>query len=126
MGNSESDSGTGIPAWQKAQSTTTETSSENGQRADATIEQARKFLQDGEVQKATRERKTEFLRGKGIDQAVITQLLDEGDKELDTKVCDYESSCPFARCADRHYRKLLRISQRITLRKTLHRPLHRL
>lgn len=53
----------------------------------STLEQARKFLQDDEVRQATRERKVEFLKSKGIDEAHINQLLaEEESSETATKV----------------------------------------
>ncbi|TPX07146.1 uncharacterized protein E0L32_010947 [Thyridium curvatum] len=52
----------------------------------STVEQARKFLQDDEVRQATRERKVEFLKSKGIDEAHISQLLaEEESSETATK-----------------------------------------
>lgn len=43
----------------------------------ATIEQARKFLQDDKVRLASRETKVEFLQSKGLQEPQITALLDE-------------------------------------------------
>ncbi|KAK4153898.1 peroxisomal membrane anchor protein conserved region-domain-containing protein [Chaetomidium leptoderma] len=41
------------------------------------LEQARKFLQDVEVQNTTPERKAEFLKGKGLSESDIEELLKE-------------------------------------------------
>lgn len=97
MGDSERDSSPQIPAWQKSQSATTKAGSNaKDTETTATIEQARKFLQDGEVQRATRDRKIEFLKSKGVEEAIILRLLDEKPEESPTKVrrfpCDLGSS----------------------------------
>lgn len=87
MGESGGDSRPEIPAWQKSQSATAEAGSNaKDPETTATIEQARKFLQDEEVQRATRDRKKEFLKSKGVDEAIIIQLLDERPEESPTKV----------------------------------------
>ncbi|KAL2261202.1 hypothetical protein VTK26DRAFT_4584 [Humicola hyalothermophila] len=43
----------------------------------ATLDQARKFLQDAQVQGTTRERKAEFLKSKGLSESDIEGLLNE-------------------------------------------------
>ncbi|KAK5661422.1 hypothetical protein OQA88_11322 [Cercophora sp. LCS_1] len=80
MGDSEEKAQPDVPAWQKApphDSQTTATATE----PPATLEQARKFLQDPHVLKESTERKQEFLRGKGISQSDIDVLLKEVAQE---------------------------------------------
>lgn len=78
MGQSD-DNKTAVPEWQKAQSTpaTESTSSATTQDPPATLEQARKFLQDEEVQKYPRDKKIDFLKSKGLSEADIQQLIAE-------------------------------------------------
>ncbi|KAK3314921.1 hypothetical protein B0H66DRAFT_627715 [Apodospora peruviana] len=71
-----------VPEWQKAQLTPdVEPEAQAQARAPSekpdatTLEQARKFLQDPEVQKETPERKATFLKSKGIPQGAINELL---------------------------------------------------
>lgn len=47
------------------------------QTREAALDQAKKFLQDPETQKATPEKKTEFLKSKGLSEVDIQQLLKE-------------------------------------------------
>lgn len=47
------------------------------QPREATLEQARKFLQDAKVQNATPERRAEFLKSKGLSEKDIEELLKE-------------------------------------------------
>lgn len=94
MGNSEQDSNSGIPAWQRSQSAAADPRSDPPvPEATATIDQARKFLEDEEVQKDTRERKVEFLKSKGIEEGVILELLDEEGKKAPPKVSGF-LDCP--------------------------------
>jgi hypothetical protein len=58
-------------------SPTAELSAEQCTSHEETLKQARKFLQDGQVQNTTPERKAEFLRGKGLSDADIEELLKE-------------------------------------------------
>ncbi|KAK1754321.1 peroxisomal membrane protein PEX14 [Echria macrotheca] len=51
----------------------------------ATREQARRFLQEPDVQKQTTERKADFLRSKGITESEIRELLEEAASEPRTE-----------------------------------------
>ncbi|KAK0705036.1 peroxisomal membrane anchor protein conserved region-domain-containing protein [Lasiosphaeris hirsuta] len=75
MSDTEETPKSDVPAWQKAQSPAPESVTETSQSPVATLEQARKFLQDPAVQTATKERKSEFLQTKGVSQADIDELL---------------------------------------------------
>lgn len=98
MGDSEEPKGADTLAWEKAtadnnntsqapsQSPSTSTSPESQPEAQTSpeapkvsvsLEQARIFLQDPQVQKETTERKAAFLRSKGISQTDIDELLKE-------------------------------------------------
>ena len=72
------------PAWQRA-TASPEPKTEQTDTRDApeknTLEQARLFLQDDEVRQSSRERKTEFLKTKGISAEDIETLLSEDDKQ---------------------------------------------
>jgi hypothetical protein len=78
-----------VPAWQQKQqpaetSTGTPPDTDSTQEAeptekDATLEQARKFLNDEAVRSSSVEKKTEFLRTKGFSDAQIQQLLSEDE-----------------------------------------------
>ncbi|KAK0708980.1 peroxisomal membrane anchor protein conserved region-domain-containing protein [Lasiosphaeria miniovina] len=77
----------GTPAWQEAPPTAPEAENkpsavaEDNSRA-ASLERARKFLQDDAVQSTSTERKAEFLRTKGIPEGDIDELLkDDVQKE---------------------------------------------
>lgn len=82
MGNSEDKTQSGTPAGENAPETTNNNDAmpevSNNNTA-ATLEQARKFLQDAQVQNEPRERKAEFLQGKGISQHDIERLLAEDE-----------------------------------------------
>jgi hypothetical protein len=73
------DNKTAVPEWQKSQSTpaTESTPSSTTQDPPATLQQARKFLQDEEVQKYPRDKKIDFLKSKGLSDADIQQLIVE-------------------------------------------------
>lgn len=97
MGDSEEPKGADTLAWEKAtadnntsqaqaQASSTSTSSESqpaaqtspeAPKVSVSLEQARIFLQDAQVQKETTERKAAFLRSKGISQSDIDELLKE-------------------------------------------------
>ena len=98
MGDSEEPKGADTLAWEKAtadnnntsqtqaQAPSTSTSSESqpaaqtspeAPKVSVSLEQARIFLQDAQVQKETTERKAAFLRSKGISQSDIDELLKE-------------------------------------------------
>ncbi|KAM7183505.1 peroxisomal membrane protein PEX14 [Naviculisporaceae sp. PSN 640] len=78
MSDSETKSAAEVPEWQKAQAAP-ETKAEAPASTEipnpSTLEQAKIFLKDPEVQKETTERKVEFLKSKGITQSDIDQLL---------------------------------------------------
>ncbi len=89
MGDSEETSKPDIPTWQQTQQAPPPPAENEGDSktgpdapAEATLEQARKFLQDEEVRKSSRERKAEFLKAKGIPQDSIDKLLSEEDSQL--------------------------------------------
>lgn len=78
MGDTEDKAQANAPAWQQAQEKAAVAEAQTTDAANsqpATLEQARKFLQDPEVQKATPERKAEFLASKGISPSDIEELL---------------------------------------------------
>ncbi|KAJ4402349.1 hypothetical protein N0V85_005326 [Neurospora sp. IMI 360204] len=97
MGDSEEPKAADTLAWEKAtadnntsqaqaQAPSTSTSSESqpaaqtspeAPKVSVSLEQARIFLQDAQVQKETTERKAAFLRSKGISQSDIDELLKE-------------------------------------------------
>ncbi|KAI2467678.1 peroxisomal membrane anchor protein conserved region-domain-containing protein [Annulohypoxylon bovei var. microspora] len=73
-----------IPSWQEPRSendATPETSqAQNVGTSDATLEQARVFLQDETVRNSSLEKKTEFLKSKGYDDTQIQELLKEAEQ----------------------------------------------
>jgi hypothetical protein len=91
MGDSDEENQSSAPAWQQAQSTTEPSASTDSDKSRAvTLEQAKKFLQDADVQKQTRERKTAFLQSKGISASDIENLLagdDAPETHPTTEVC---------------------------------------
>ena len=76
MGDSDRDSKTGVPAWQNAKTNDSISTSRAETGTEQAVEQAKKFLQDAEVQKASRDQKIEFLKSKGIEEKTIILLLD--------------------------------------------------
>ncbi|KAI1471968.1 peroxisomal membrane anchor protein conserved region-domain-containing protein [Daldinia caldariorum] len=81
-----------IPSWQHAQYEATKEAPETSEsqedvtvaadKTDAvTLDQVRKFLKDDTVRNSSVEKKREFLKGKGLDDAQIQQLLDEIDEQ---------------------------------------------
>ncbi|KAK4184874.1 peroxisomal membrane protein PEX14 [Podospora australis] len=79
------------PESQLAQADTTdpdtkapESQPEPEQTRETTLDQARKFLQDPETQKATPETRTEFLKSKGLSESDIQQLLKEVSQDAPT------------------------------------------
>ncbi|KAI8958414.1 peroxisomal membrane anchor protein conserved region-domain-containing protein [Daldinia sp. FL1419] len=78
-----------IPAWQHAQYETkdapeAETENSNTEEVEApevNLDQVRKFLKDETVQNSSVEKKREFLKGKGLDDTQIQQLLDEVEQD---------------------------------------------
>ncbi|GAB1313356.1 Peroxisomal membrane protein PEX14 [Madurella fahalii] len=82
MGDSDKEHRTEAPATQPAQSAQPaqpipETAAEEPKPQKTTLEQARKFLQDDQVQNATPERRVEFLKSKGLSERDIEGLLKE-------------------------------------------------
>ncbi|OIW25833.1 hypothetical protein CONLIGDRAFT_635600 [Coniochaeta ligniaria NRRL 30616] len=66
-------------------------SSSTSDGAPVTIQQAKRFLQDDEVRKYPREKKIEFLKGKGLEEAVIQRLLsDEVEEAVSQKTIEAE------------------------------------
>ncbi|KAI1815754.1 peroxisomal membrane anchor protein conserved region-domain-containing protein [Poronia punctata] len=70
-----------IPAWQQTAPDEANTPSEATKPTTPTLDDARKFLQNEAVKSAGPEEKRAFLKGKGFDDAQITELLDEMDNE---------------------------------------------
>ncbi|KAI0445669.1 peroxisomal membrane anchor protein conserved region-domain-containing protein [Xylaria telfairii] len=66
-----------IPAWQQA-NIDADATSEN---ENVTLEHARRFLDDESVKAAAPEEKRAFLKSKGLDDAQVSQLLDEPVRE---------------------------------------------
>ncbi|KAF5709620.1 peroxin 14 17 [Fusarium mundagurra] len=110
---SDSDSNPAIPAWQKAQSdeidnqntepaptpsASSSTSEVDGPAAEETsqpeiasgsqerLEVARRFLENDAVRHAPHEKKVEFLKSKGIDEAEIHALLGQDESTTETEV----------------------------------------
>ncbi|KAI1453782.1 peroxisomal membrane anchor protein conserved region-domain-containing protein [Annulohypoxylon moriforme] len=77
-----------IPSWQEPQSendAAPETSQpQDVDTPDVTLEQARIFLRDETVQSSSREKKAEFLKSKGLDDAQIHELLEESEQATQT------------------------------------------
>ena len=70
-----------VPEWQRSQpaAASEPTSSLSSEEDAVTIRQAKRFLQDDEVRKYSREKKVEFLKGKGFGDVVVQKLLQEED-----------------------------------------------
>lgn len=77
MGDPEQSKKAAVPEWQrpKAEVAAESESSSSPDDAPVTLQQAKRFLQDDEVRKYPREKKIEFLKGKGLPEAVIQRLL---------------------------------------------------
>jgi hypothetical protein len=72
----------GIPEWQRSQEDTEDNSTTTNEDITTTtnedrIKVARRFLDDEKIKTSPRESKIAFLRGKGIDEADIKELLGE-------------------------------------------------
>jgi hypothetical protein len=97
MGDSEpKDPGT-VPEWQRPtaqEAAGSEANSPSDVAPPVTLQQARRFLQDEDVQKYPREKKIEFLKGKGLEEDVIQHLLQEEAHGSAPEV----SSRPFELC----------------------------
>lgn len=66
-----------VPSWQQAASDQTEDSADAS--PNSTLDQARRFLQEETVKNSSTEKKIEFLKSRGLEEADITKLLEEGD-----------------------------------------------
>ncbi len=78
MGDSEENKKAAVPEWQRPKAQSPAAQSESGSTsngAPVTIQQAKRFLQDDEVRKYPRDKKIEFLKGKGLEEATIQRLL---------------------------------------------------
>ncbi|KAI1213607.1 peroxisomal membrane anchor protein conserved region-domain-containing protein [Annulohypoxylon truncatum] len=77
-----------VPSWQEPQSekdAAPETSHPpDVDTPDVTLEQARLFLRDETVRSSSVEKKTEFLKSKGLDDTQIQQLLEEVEQPTQT------------------------------------------
>ncbi|KAI1499413.1 hypothetical protein F5X99DRAFT_283634 [Biscogniauxia marginata] len=71
-----------IPAWQRSHSRP----GLDPESSEPTLEQARKFLSDDSVRNSSSEKKKEFLKGKGYDDAQIDKLLAEDDEDDEDRV----------------------------------------
>jgi hypothetical protein len=88
MGDSELNKKAAVPEWQrpKAQGAAESESSSTSDGVPVTIQQAKRFLQDDEVRKYSREKKIEFLKGKGLEEDVVQRLLHEEAQEITSQV----------------------------------------
>lgn len=94
MGGSEADKKAAAPEWERPkpqEAGATETSSKSD-AAPVTVQQAKRFLRDSEVQKYSREQKIEFLKGKGLEEDLVQRLLEEETEDGASGV-----SCPISR-----------------------------
>lgn len=66
-----------VPSWQQAASNETQDSADSS--TNSTLDQARRFLQEEAVKTSSTEKKIEFLKSKGLEEADINKLLEEGD-----------------------------------------------
>ncbi|KAK4455049.1 peroxisomal membrane protein PEX14 [Podospora aff. communis PSN243] len=82
MGDAEDKLQGDAPAWQKAAQPEPDAATEP---STATVEQARRFLEDPEVQKQTPERKIEFLRSKGLSESDVEELLKDVSQDPQTE-----------------------------------------
>lgn len=75
-----------IPSWQQAasQPQPADDSSSAMPSSDTIMDRARIFLQDEEVRNSSKEKKAEFLKSKGLDEADIAKLLDESSQSTTT------------------------------------------
>lgn len=83
MGDQNDEPKAAAPAWQATQPpTATDETEQPKSEPPTTLDQARKFLQDPEVQKHSPEQKTEFLKTKGVSDADIETILREAAQEV--------------------------------------------
>lgn len=85
MGGAEDSTKSDAPAWQKVAPQQPQGPAAMDKDLPATLEQARRFLQDPEVQRETPERKIEFLRSKGISESDVAELLKDVTQEPQTE-----------------------------------------
>lgn len=64
-----------VPSWQQAASDQAE--HDSGSSTESTLGQARRFLLQDTVRSESREKKTDFLKSKGLEEAEINKLLEE-------------------------------------------------
>lgn len=64
-----------VPSWQQAASDQTEDSADFS--PNGTLDQARRFLQEETVKNSSTDKKIEFLKSKGLEEADISKLLEE-------------------------------------------------
>lgn len=82
MGDQNDEPKAAAPAWQATQPpTATDETEQPKSEPPTTLEQARKFLQDPEVQKHSPEQKAEFLKTKGVSDGDIEIILREAAQE---------------------------------------------
>lgn len=67
-----------VPSWQQAASNQTENSSDSS--PENILDQARRFLQEETVKSSSREKKAEFLKSKGLQEADVSKLLEESNE----------------------------------------------
>lgn len=79
MGDSDESSSQAstVPSWQQAAA---EGPGSQTPSSESILDQARRFLQDEEVKDASRDKKIEFLKSKGLEGADINNLLDESSQ----------------------------------------------
>jgi hypothetical protein len=88
MGNQNDE--VSVPEWQQAKGSEPTTSS-TPLEGPATIEQAKRFLQDEEVRKYPRDKKIEFLKSKGLSGSDIQEIIAE-ETDYVTAPAEAESS----------------------------------
>jgi hypothetical protein len=90
MGDSEQDSKSAVPDWQRSKPQEAADSKPSSRPtpvdSPVTIERAKRFLQDEEVRKYSRERKAEFLNTKGFGDDVVQRLLEDEQDEAASQV----------------------------------------
>jgi len=88
MSDSNQNKKVAVPEWQrpKTQEAASSESSSTSDAAPVTIQQAKRFLQDEEVRKYSREKKIEFLKSKGLEEDVVQRLLQEEIEETPAQV----------------------------------------
>ncbi|ROV87557.1 hypothetical protein VSDG_09768 [Cytospora chrysosperma] len=82
MADSNKEAGAMAPSWQQAAATaaTGDSSSHTAPEGISTLDRARRFLQEEDVRLSSTEKKIEFLKSKGIEEADIKTLLEETEE----------------------------------------------